>query len=128
MGNKEGKRPESMVERFGALYGLDDVIRIRAADAVQHPILAYPTADNDTGSYEYFTGRDVDVMVDQAARILMSHGFGPVCLTVESKNDMRWRLTFTIAIKPPIGQENDSYLVHNVKSSPPLQPIPRITL
>lgn len=97
MGNKEGKRPESMVECFGALYGLDDVIRIRAADAVQHPILAYPTADNDTGSYEYFTGRDVDVMVNQAARILMSHGFGPVCLTVESKNDMRWRLTFTIA-------------------------------
>lgn len=97
MGNQEGKRPDSIVERFGALDGLDDVIRIRAADAVQHPILAYPTADNDAGSYEYFTGRDIDAMVDRAGRILMSHGFGPVCLTQGLKNQMRWRLMFTIA-------------------------------
>lgn len=97
MGSQEGKRPDSMVERFGALYGIDDVIRTRAADAVQHPILAYPTADNDAGSYEYFTGRDIDVMVDQAARILVSRGFSPVCQAQRSKSEMRWRLMFPIA-------------------------------
>lgn len=89
MGREEGKRPDPMVERYGALYGLDDVIRTRAADAVQHPILAYPTEESDSGSYEYFTGRDIDAMVDQAARILVSRGFGPVCFHRDPESKMR---------------------------------------
>ncbi|KAJ6078257.1 hypothetical protein N7467_008010 [Penicillium canescens] len=31
-----------LTREFGELEVLDDLIRLRAADAVQHPILAYP--------------------------------------------------------------------------------------
>lgn len=80
MGNQQGERPEPVVERFGRLNVVDDVIRLRAADAIQHPILACPAAENEAGSFEYFTGRDLDVMIDQAVRILIGHGFNPVCV------------------------------------------------
>ena len=68
-----------VVARFGRLHLLDDLIRLRAADAVQHPILAYPqpTADGSI-SYEYFTGHDLDCMVDHAVYTLMDYGFKPV--------------------------------------------------
>ena len=70
--------PEQLVKRFGRLHVLDDLLRLRAADAVQEPILAYPATDRDAGSYEYFTGRDLDSMVDQAVQILLDYGFKPV--------------------------------------------------
>ncbi|KAL5341091.1 hypothetical protein BJX70DRAFT_386919 [Aspergillus crustosus] len=64
-----------LVARFGRLNILDDLIRLRAADAIQEPILAYPTSSDDgTVSYEYFTGEDLDCMVDQAVCSLMESG------------------------------------------------------
>ena len=69
--------PEQLVERFGRLHVVDDLLRLRAADVTQHPILAYPASDRDAGSYEYFTGRDLDGMVDQAVQILLEYGFKP---------------------------------------------------
>lgn len=84
MGFQQGEAsqstPEQLVERFGRLQVFDDLLRLRAADATQHPILAYPISENDAGSYEYFTGQDLDGLVDQAVRFLMEHGFSPVSL------------------------------------------------
>jgi hypothetical protein len=71
--------PEQLIARFGRLHTLDDLIRLRAADAVQHPILAYPqSSTDDTISYEYFTGQDLDWMIDQTASTLIDCGFKPV--------------------------------------------------
>ncbi|KAL3459291.1 hypothetical protein BJX64DRAFT_206484 [Aspergillus heterothallicus] len=69
---------EALVQRFGRLTVLDDLIRLRARDADQVPILAYPKASQDgTSSYEYFTGEDLDCMVDQAVCTLMELGIRP---------------------------------------------------
>ncbi|KAE8404303.1 hypothetical protein BDV37DRAFT_115100 [Aspergillus pseudonomiae] len=70
--------PEHLIARFGRLHVLDDLIRLRAADPVQLPILAYPKPSNDDAiSYEYFTGQDLDCMVDQTVSTLMDCGFRP---------------------------------------------------
>ena len=89
--------PEQLVKRFGRLHVLDDLLRLRAADAVQEPILAYPASDRDAGSYEYFTGRDLDSMVDQAVQILLDYGFKPVSFI--------WRMEceFSLTLLQPRG-------------------------
>ncbi|KAL4946430.1 hypothetical protein BDV06DRAFT_182532 [Aspergillus oleicola] len=67
-----------LYQRFGRLDALDDLIRVRAADPIQEPILAYPKASQDgTASYEYFTGEDLDCMVDQVVVKLMEMGTYP---------------------------------------------------
>ncbi|KAL2870601.1 uncharacterized protein BJX67DRAFT_377951 [Aspergillus lucknowensis] len=69
---------EALIQRFGRLHVLDDLIRLRAADAVQEPILAYPrSSEGGTFSYEYFTGEDLDCMVDQAVCTMMELGIRP---------------------------------------------------
>ncbi|KAL4868720.1 hypothetical protein BDV12DRAFT_209025 [Aspergillus spectabilis] len=69
---------EDLVREFGRLNVLDDLIRLRATDAIQEPILAYPTpSDDGTASYEHFTGEDLDCLVDQAVCILMELGVRP---------------------------------------------------
>lgn len=68
----------SLTQQFGRLHILDDLIRLRAADVTQYPILAYPRSDKDAASYEYYTGRDLDDMIDQAVIMLMDDGFHPV--------------------------------------------------
>lgn len=71
---------EQVVARFGRLHLLDDLIRLRAADYIQHPILAYPKpSQNGSVSYEYFNGQDLDCMIDYAVCTLMDYGFKPVC-------------------------------------------------
>ncbi|KAL5041346.1 hypothetical protein BDW71DRAFT_212205 [Aspergillus fruticulosus] len=77
-----GKNPQDkaqeLVQRFGRLNILDDLIRLRAADAVQEPILAYPKQSRDAAvEYEYFTGEDLDRMIDQAVCRLVEVGFNP---------------------------------------------------
>ncbi|KAF9891628.1 hypothetical protein FE257_003639 [Aspergillus nanangensis] len=70
--------PADLIAQFGRLHVLDDLIRLRASDAIQKPILAYPKpTDNDETTYEYFTGQDLDCMVDQAVCALMECGFTP---------------------------------------------------
>ncbi|KAE8333985.1 hypothetical protein BDV39DRAFT_3315 [Aspergillus sergii] len=69
---------EQLIARFGRLHVLDDLIRLRAADPVQLPILAYPKpSSDDATSYEYFTGQDLDCMVDQTVSTLIDCGFKP---------------------------------------------------
>ncbi|PLB40323.1 putative NRPS-like enzyme [Aspergillus candidus] len=71
--------PEQLIAQFGRLHILDDLIRLRASDAIQKPILAYPkpSQDGSPASYEYFTGQDLDCMVDLAVCQLMEYGFKP---------------------------------------------------
>lgn len=71
---------DPLVEKFGQLHVLDDLIRLRAADYVQHPILAYPSSEKDAASYKYYTGRDLDEMIDQVVTVLVDSGFPPVRL------------------------------------------------
>lgn len=87
MGNPQykestGKRlqdeTQELVQRFGRLNTLDDLIRLRAADAVQEPILAYPKSHDAAVEYEYFTGEDLDCMIDHAVSGLVEAGFKPV--------------------------------------------------
>lgn len=70
---------DPLIEKFGQLHVLDDLIRLRAADFVQHPVLAYPKSDQDAASYTYYTGRDLDAMIDQTVTGLINDGFQPVC-------------------------------------------------
>ena len=83
----EQTRTEELVDRYGKLVMMDDLIRLRAADDVQTPILAYPhSRDNGRLFYEYFTGRDLDRLVDGAARALMDeYGLKPVSQTQPSE-------------------------------------------
>ncbi|OQE95576.1 hypothetical protein PENNAL_c0002G08067 [Penicillium nalgiovense] len=64
-----------LVQEFGALQVLDDLIPLRAADVVQYPILAYPRFENDAASYEYYTGKHLDAMINQTVTRLMDDGF-----------------------------------------------------
>ncbi|KAH8433380.1 uncharacterized protein LDX57_011014 [Aspergillus melleus] len=91
---------DRIVARFGRLHILDDLIRLRAEDIVQHPILAYPKpSNNDSASYEYFTGQDLDCMIDQAVCTLMDCGFKPprggqAVVALFTLSDMHMVVTF----------------------------------
>lgn len=58
----------------GNLHVLDDLIRQRAADLEQSPILAYPAVPGGTPSYDYFSGRDLDRMIEKTAHALTASG------------------------------------------------------
>ena len=66
---------DPLIEKFGQLHVLDDLIRLRSADYVQHPILAYPSSEKDAASYKYYTGRDLDEMIDEVVTVLVDSGF-----------------------------------------------------
>lgn len=70
--------PDPLTEKFGQLHVLDDLIRLRAADTIQCPILAYPSSDSDAALYNYYTGEQLDEMIDQVVSTLMEDGFKPV--------------------------------------------------
>ncbi|KAK5632877.1 hypothetical protein RRF57_008591 [Xylaria bambusicola] len=71
------ERVKELYSTFGELKVLDDIIRYRAADADQLPILGYPRNDNDLSDYEKFTGQQLDSFIDGAANHLMAHGLKP---------------------------------------------------
>ncbi|KAI9926345.1 hypothetical protein MW887_004109 [Aspergillus wentii] len=91
--------PEQLIQRFGRLNVLDDLVRLRAADAIQEPILAYPTSENDPASYEYFSGLDLDSMINHAAYTLMEYGFRPprddgAVVALFTQSDLNMVITF----------------------------------
>ncbi|KAI1500483.1 hypothetical protein F5X99DRAFT_236607 [Biscogniauxia marginata] len=65
---------EDRIRKFGKLWMIDDLIRERAKDEVQVPILGYPKYDDSASEYEFFTGKDLDRMVDEACRVLVKMG------------------------------------------------------
>ncbi|KAJ5189040.1 Male sterility NAD-binding [Penicillium cf. griseofulvum] len=88
-----------LVQKFGSLQVLDDLIRLRAADVVQYPILAYPRFDNDAASYGYYTGKHLDAMINQAVIMLMDDGFkqptrSPSIVALLTLSDLNMVITF----------------------------------
>ncbi|KGO73092.1 Male sterility, NAD-binding [Penicillium italicum] len=88
-----------LVQEFGSLQVLDDLIRLRAADVVQCPILAYPRFDNDSASYENYTGKHMDAMIDQAVVKLIDDGFkqatqSPSIVALLTLSDLNMVITF----------------------------------
>lgn len=67
-----------LAQEFGVLHVLDDLIRLRAADVVQHPILAYPHSEEDAASYNFYTGQKLDDLINQAVVVLMGDGLNQV--------------------------------------------------
>lgn len=74
MANISAEVVEDRIREFGKPWMIDDLIRERARDEVQAPILGYPKYKNSAGNYELFTGKDLDRMVDEACRVLMKAG------------------------------------------------------
>ena len=56
----------------------DDLLRLRAADKIQVPLLCFPKSERGSVDYEEFNGRDIDRFVDQAAKYYMRCGLQPV--------------------------------------------------
>ena len=56
----------------------DDLLRLRAMDVIQVPLLCFPTSERGTTDYEQFNGKDLDRFVDQAAKYYINCGLQPV--------------------------------------------------
>jgi acyl-CoA synthetase (AMP-forming)/AMP-acid ligase II len=79
---------QHLYNTFGDLKVLDDVIQHRAADSPPAPILGYPkghTADR----FERFTGQQLDVFIDGAAKYFLALGLEAVSLRICKKVSIR---------------------------------------
>ncbi|KAH8887300.1 putative NRPS-like enzyme [Thozetella sp. PMI_491] len=87
---------QQRIDRFGKLYLVDDLIRQRGKDEKQYPILGYPVSDNNASEYEYFNGKQLDLMVDEACRVLVRNGFKNEGKTIAlySPSDLSFIITF----------------------------------
>ena len=56
----------------------DDLLRARAADKIQTPLLCFPRTERGVIDYEGFAGSDIDRFVDHAAKYYLRHGLQPV--------------------------------------------------
>ena len=59
-------------------YTFDEVIGSRALDDVQVPLIAYPKSKLGITDYEFFTGKQLDRLVDGAAKSLINSGLKPL--------------------------------------------------
>lgn len=60
------------------IYTFDQVIRERGSDEDQSPLIAYPNFKLGVTDYELFTGRQLDRLVDGAAKALLRAGVRPL--------------------------------------------------
>ncbi len=74
MANISAEVVEERMRQFGKPLMIDDLIRERAKDEHQVPILGYPRYKDKAADYELFTGRELDRMVDEACWVLMKAG------------------------------------------------------
>ncbi|KAI1335159.1 acetyl-CoA synthetase-like protein [Xylariaceae sp. FL0016] len=74
MANISAEVVENRIREFGKLWMIDDLIRQRGKDENQVPILGYPRFEDNAGIYEFFTGKEVDRMVDETCRVLQAAG------------------------------------------------------
>ena len=56
----------------------DDLLRLRATDKEQVPLLCFPRSERGPVEYEQFTGREIYRFVDHAAKHYMRCGLEPV--------------------------------------------------
>ncbi|KJR86710.1 NRPS-like enzyme [Sporothrix schenckii 1099-18] len=89
--------PAERIEQFGKCYTIDDVVRLRARDEEQTPILGMPRGKDDPADYEYFTGAELDRMVDEACRALVAKGLvvnSKKTVTLYAVSDLSYVVTF----------------------------------
>ncbi|KAI0024929.1 hypothetical protein F4780DRAFT_794068 [Xylariomycetidae sp. FL0641] len=65
---------QERTRQYGKCWMIDDLIRVRAQDEEQVPVLGYPKHEDDASAYEHFTARQLDRMVDEACRVLVAAG------------------------------------------------------
>ncbi|KAK2603577.1 hypothetical protein QQS21_004257 [Conoideocrella luteorostrata] len=65
---------EYLHSNFGELKVLDDIIRHRAGDEQQVPILGYPRTEDKLDDYEEFTGQQLDQFIDNAVKYYIRAG------------------------------------------------------
>ncbi|KAK6855696.1 hypothetical protein PG995_007847 [Apiospora arundinis] len=88
---------EARIKKYGRLWTIDDLIRVRAQDEVQSPVIGYPRYQSKPTDYEYFTGKDLDRMVDETCHLLVRDGlkvnsYKTVALFAQS--DLSFVITF----------------------------------
>jgi hypothetical protein len=66
------------------MYTFDDIIRQRAIDEDQSPLIAYPKTKLGVTDYELFTGEHLNRLVDGAAKALIKTGIPPVVSTISN--------------------------------------------
>jgi len=59
---------DSSKESLGDFCLLDDVFKLRAADRVQIPLVAFPKSERAVTDFEYHTGQNLNRFVDLAAK------------------------------------------------------------
>ncbi|KAL6852687.1 putative NRPS-like protein biosynthetic cluster [Amphichorda felina] len=64
-------------DRYGNPKSLDHVIRLRAQDAVQVPLMAYADNPQAPGEYHLLTGQQLDRLIDAACWALVDAGIRP---------------------------------------------------
>ena len=82
----------------------DDLLRARAADKIQTPLLCFPRTERSVIDYEGFTGSDIDRFVDHAAKYYLRHGLQPVGLVRPNQleiTELIPSIRLKIATKPP---------------------------
>lgn len=57
---------------------VDDLLRARARDEDQVPLLYFAEGERNVTDFEHFTGKDLDRFVDHAAKFYISKGLKPV--------------------------------------------------
>lgn len=57
---------------------LDDLMRARALDDEQVPLLSFPKSERGVTDYEHFCGKDLDRFIDFAAKYYITKGLEPV--------------------------------------------------
>lgn len=71
---------QHLYDTYGELKVLDDIVRHRAQDDPPRPILGYPKFEQSVDEYELFTGKKLDLFVENAARKLLEAGMHSVSL------------------------------------------------
>ena len=56
------------------LNTVDDLLRDRASDKDQVPLVAYPVSNREDIDYEHFTAKQLDVFAEKGARTFMKRG------------------------------------------------------
>lgn len=69
---------QKLYDELGDLKVLDDIVRHRAADKVQVPILGYPKSESSVSDYELFTGQQLDSFIDATVKYLLASGLKAV--------------------------------------------------
>ena len=97
------------------LYTFDDIIRQRAVDEDQSPLITYPKTRLGVTDYELFTGRQLNRLVDGAAKALIKAGFDPVVRTCSVQ--FKWRadanpsVQYEDAVAGIYGTSNLDYII-----------------